>query len=51
MICCGGGAEVLTVTPSVGDVLGSWGPEKTKGRRAGGSGAREREAGTEGVGA
>ena len=37
VICCGGGAEVLVVAPSVGTVLGPWGPEKTKGRGAGGT--------------
>ena len=26
VICCGGGAEVLTVAPSVGAVLGAGGP-------------------------
>ena len=51
VICCGGGAEVLTAAPSVGAVLGPWGLEKTEGRGAGSVGARGGEAGTEGVGA
>ena len=51
LICCGGGAEVPTSTPSGGAVLGPWGPKKTEG-----SGADDTEAGggeprTEGGGA
>ena len=49
VICCGGGAEVLTVAPSVGAVLGAGGPEKTKGSGAGGTGARGGDARTEGA--
>ena len=51
VICCGGGAEVLIATPSGGAVLGPWGPEKTEGSGADGTGARGGEAGTEGAGA
>ena len=49
VICCGGGAEVLAAATSVGAVLGAGGPEKTEGSRAGGTGAREGDAGTEGI--
>ena len=51
LICCGGGVEVLAVAPFVRAALGPWGPEKTEGRGAGGTGAGEGEAGTEGAGA
>ena len=51
VICYGGGVEVLAATSSVGAVLGAGGPEKTKGSRAGGTGAGEGDAGTEGAGA
>ena len=51
VICCGGGAKVLPATSSLGAVLGPWGPQKTEGRGAGGTGAGEGEAGTEGAGA
>ena len=47
VICCGGGAEVLAAAPSVGAVLGQWGPEKTEGSGAGGAGTGRREAETE----
>ena len=49
VICCGGGAEVLTATPSVGAVLGPWGPEKTEGSEAGGIGAEGGDARIEGA--
>ena len=48
MICYGGGVEVLTATPSEGAVLEPWGPEKTEGSGADGTGAGGGEAGTEG---
>ena len=51
VICCGGGAEVLTVASSVGAVLGPWGPEKTEGSGADDTRAGGGEAGTEGAGA
>ena len=51
MICCGGGAEVLAATPSIGAALGPGGPEKTEGSGAGGTGAGGGDAGTEGAGA
>ena len=51
MICCGGSAEVLAATSYVGAVLGPWGPEKTEGSGASGSGAEGGEAETEGAGA
>ena len=51
VICCGGGTEVLAAALSIGAVLGPWGPEKTKGSGAGGTGVRGGEAGTEGAGA
>ena len=51
VICCGGGAEVLVTAPSVGAILGPWGPEKTECRGAGGARARGGEVRTEGVGA
>ena len=51
VICCGGGAEVLAAAPSGGAVLRPWGPEKTEGSGADGTGAGGGEAGTEGAGA
>ena len=51
VICCGGGAEVLAATPSVGAVLGAGGPEKIEGSGAGGTSAEGGDAGTEGAGA
>ena len=51
VICCRGGAEVLTVAPSVGAVQGAGGPEKTEGSGAGGTGAGGEDVGTEGAGA
>ena len=51
MICCGGGAEVLTAVPSGGAVLGPWGPKRTEGSGADGIGAGGEEARTEGAGA
>ena len=48
VICCGGGAEVLTAAPSGGAVLGPWGPEKTEGSGVDGTRAGGGEAGTEG---
>ena len=51
VICCGGGAEVLTAAPSVGAVLGPWGPKKIEGSGADGIGAGGGEVGTEGAGA
>ena len=51
VICCGGGAEVLAATSSVGAVLGPGGPEKIEGSGAGGTGAGGGDAGTEGAGA
>ena len=51
VICCGGGAQVLAATPSVGVLLGAGGPEKTEGSRAGGTGAGVGGVGTEGAGA
>ena len=48
VICCGGGAEVLAVAPSVG-VLGAGDPEKTEGNRAGDTEAGRGDAGTEGA--
>ena len=51
VICCGGGAEVLPAAPSVGAVLGPWGPKKTEGSGASGTGAEGGDAGTEAVGA
>ena len=47
----GGGAEVLSTTPSVGAVLGAGGPEKTEGSRVGSTGAGGGDVGTEGAGA
>ena len=49
VICFGGGAEVLTATPSVGAVLKPWGLEKTEGSRAGSTGAGGGDSGTEGA--
>ena len=49
VICCGGGAEVLVAALSGGAVLGPWGPENTEGSGASGTGAKGREAGTEGA--
>ena len=51
MICCEGGAEVLVAAPSVGAVLGAGGSEKIEGSRAGRTGARGGDVGTEGAGA
>ena len=51
VICCGGGAEVLAAAPSGGEVLGPWGPKKTEGSGADGTGSGGGEAGTEGTGA
>ena len=51
MICCGGSAEVLAVTLSIGAVLGAGGPEKTEGSGADNTGARGEDVGIEGVGA
>ena len=51
VICCGGGAEVLDTTTSVGEVLGVGGPKKTEGSRVGGTGSGGGDAGTEAVGA
>ena len=51
MICCGGGAEVLAATPSVGAVLEVGGPKKIEGSGAGGIGAGGGDARTEGAGA
>ena len=51
VICCGGGAEVLAAAPSVGAILEPWGPEKTEGSGAGGTGAEGRDDGIEGAGA
>ena len=49
VICCRGGAEVLTAAPSVGAVLGAGGLEKTEGSGAGGTGVGGGDAGTEGA--
>ena len=49
VIWCGGSTEVLAAAPSGGAVLGSWGPEKTEGSGADGTGAGWGEAGTEGA--
>ena len=51
VICCGGGAEVLAATSSVGAVLGPGGPKKTEGSGAGGTGARGGDVETKGAGA
>ena len=51
VICYGGGAEVLAASPFVGAVLGPGGLEKTEGSRAGDTGARGGDFGTEGAGA
>ena len=42
---------MLAASPSVGAVLGPWGPKKTEGSGAGGTRAEEGDAGTKGVGA
>ena len=47
VICCGGGAEVLSAAPSEGAVLGPWGFEKTEGSGANCTGAGGGEAGTD----
>ena len=51
VICCGGGAEVLDATTSIGAVLGARDPEKTEGSRARGTGSRGGDPSTEGAGA
>ena len=40
---------MLTAAPSIGVVLGPWGPEKSEGSGANGIGAGGGEAGTEGA--
>ena len=49
VICSRGGAEALTAAPSVGVVLGPWGPEKTESSGADDTGSGGGEAGTEGT--
>ena len=51
VICCRGGAKVLTTAPFVGALLGPWDPENTEGSGDGDTGAGRGEVGTEGVGA
>ena len=51
VICCEGGVDVLTAALFVEAILGPWGPEKTEGSGAGGTGDEGGDAGTEGVGA
>ena len=49
VICCGGGAEVLAVAPSVRVVLGAGGSENTESSEAGGTGVGGGDARTEGA--
>ena len=51
VICCGGGAKVLTAASSVRAVLGVGGLENIEGSGAGGTGVGGGDAETEGTGA
>ena len=48
VMCYGGGAKVFTTASSGGAGLGPWGPEKTEGNGADGTGSGGGEAETEG---